>query len=185
MNIASQQRTLYAIAGSCLLGTVGAVYWAVSGVTAGDPSSRSVTADRSAVGDAPQDSESNRSDAALAISLRGPLYDPPPPAPRQSPVVIPQPSPPPVQKSLPLSLVGTLIDDQQSLAIVSDASGKFDVKGVGDALELTPAGVQIQEIAAEQITLRYQGNVSTIRLKKSRQPEAAGRRGNNNRRRNP
>ena len=132
----------------------------------------------------------NGDEIDLARSLRGPLYDPPPPpiaAPQVRPT--PRPKPTPTLPPLNLTLVGTIIDSEQSLAIIADAAGNFDVKGVGDSLELTPAGVRIGQIESEVITLEYQGRESTIRLDRDRldrevsqRPGGAGRQGNNRRR---
>ena len=183
MNTTSQQRLLYAIAGSCLLGAAGAVYWSAAGIAATDLTSSRSSGDGSVAVDDQQNSETTPGDAELTRSLRGPLYDPPPPDPPKPPVARePAPKPPARKPKLELTLVGTIIDSDQSLAIVSDATGKFDIKGVGDSLELTPEGVQIQEIASEQVKLEYQGNESTLRLEKIEKPPAAGKRGNNRRR---
>lgn len=186
MDIAAQQRLLYAIAGSCLLGATGAVYWSTSEIAP-----VAVAVDRRATGPAATGGESAPAptagvDAVLLRSLRAPLYDPPPAPPKAPtnvrPVKRPKPTPPP---RLNLTLVGTIIDPDQSLAIVADADGNFDVKGVGDSLELQPAGVQIGHIEAEVITLQYQGKEETIRLDRDASQPAGSRRQGNNRRRNP
>jgi hypothetical protein len=194
MDIAAQQRMLYAIAGICLLGATGAVYWSTS-----DISPLRVAIDRRESGlpatnvDAMR-ARANGDEIDLARSLRGPLYDPPPPiaAPQIRPT--PRPKPTPTLPPLNLTLVGTIIDPDQSLAIIADAAGNFDVKGVGDSLELTPAGVRIGHIESEVITLEYQGRESMIRLDRDRldrdrldrevsqRPAGVGRQGNNRRR---
>ena len=185
VDITAQQRLLYAIVGGCLLGTAGAVYWSTSELApAGIP------VDRRANSPATTDGESSIPsavgvDAALSRSLRAPLYDPPPTPPQRPPKVRPvsrpKPTPPP---RLNLTLVGTIIDPDQSLAIVADADGNFDVKGVGDSLELQPAGVRIGQIKAEVITLQYQGNESSIRIDKEASRPTGSKRQGNNRRRN-
>ena len=135
-------------------------------------------------------SESTSSrDTDWSLSLRSPLYDPPPKpkpvAPRQIPKSKPKPKPP-SRPALNMTLVGTIIDAEGSLAIIADQSGKFDIKGEGDSLELSPSGVRIGQIESETITLEYQGATSTIRLeKKDVKPAANGGGRNRNRRRIP
>lgn len=184
MDISTQQRILYAIAGSCLLGTVAAVYWSTTGVRE-FVIPPTATKNRIAAVEDPIVAKAILSDANLTGALRGPLYDPPPPVakPRVELPPAAKPTPPP-KPQLDLTLVGTIIDAGQSLAIIADATGKFDVKGIGEALELSPEGVRIDQIESEQITLQYQGNESTIRLDKNKQPANEGKRANN-RRRNP
>jgi hypothetical protein len=184
VDIAAQQRLLYAIAGSFLLGTTGAVYWSTSAIAPA-----AVTVDRRAnspavTGREPAPTPAAGADDDLLRSLRAPLYDPPPTPPtaptNARPVPRPKPTPPP---RLNLTLVGTIIDPDQSLAIIADADGNFDVKGVGDSLELKPAGVRIGQIESEAITLQYQGKESTIRLEKeASRPTGGGRQGNTRRR---
>ena len=186
VDIAAQQRLLYAIAGSCLLGATAAVYWSTSEIAPA-----AVTVDRRVNGPAATGGESAPThtagvDAVLRRSLRAPLYDPPPAPPKTPanvrPVPRPKPTPPP---RLNLTLVGTIIDPDHSLAIVADADGNFDVKGVGDSLELQPAGVRIGHIEAEVITLQYQGREATIRLDREASRPTGSKRQGNNRRRNP
>ena len=43
-------------------------------------------------------------------------------------------------------LVGTIIQAEQSLAIVADATGEFDVKGIGESLELSPQGITVEQL---------------------------------------
>jgi hypothetical protein len=64
-------------------------------------------------------------------------------------------------------LVGTIIEAEQSLAIVADAKGDFDVKGIGEPLELSPQGITIKTIEPERVTLSYRGRESTIELDRS------------------
>ena len=130
-------------------------------------------------------------DPSLAARpLRRPLYDPPPKPPAPKPVVAetpaPPPSSPPPQAKLDVVLVGTIIQPEQSLAIIADAAGEFDVKGVGESLELTPQGITIATIESERVTLLYQGRPTMIEIdRKQPQDEAnAGNRGGNRRRNN-
>ncbi len=186
MDIATQQRLLSCLAGTFLLGTIGAVYWSAAAIepagVAGRPAGK-----QPVIGEEPVVSAPPADNTRLAMPLRGTLYDPPEPKPTPPPTVKVQPktTPPPSKPKLNLTLVGTIIQSDQSLAIIADESGKFDVKGVGEPLELSPLGVRIQKIESEQITLQYQGDESTIRLeKKSSGPKGGGggRRANNRRR---
>ena len=84
-----------------------------------------------------------------------------------------------------LDLDGTIIDPKQSVAILSDASGKTDIRSVGEEVELSPPGVLVRKISADHVTLEMRGKQSTIRLQQSFKSSAGG--GNldrQNRRRN-
>jgi hypothetical protein len=167
MDITTRQRLLYGMAGLFLAAAGGAVYWSLAdlGTSPSAPATNSAVARPDRRGPDPRDSIDQ---AVLTRSLRGPLHDPPPAKPKpppSRPVARPQPPPPPASPKL--TLVGTLIERDQRLAIVSDEDGKFDVKGVGEALELSPAGVRIAGIDPQQVTVEYQGRRSTIALDKS------------------
>lgn len=181
MDTSNQQRLLYAIAILCLVGTAGAVYWSTAAIGTAEVSSpRPTTTDLPA---APSASVAEVTPGqSIARSLRAPLYDPPPSKPPPKKTVRQTPPPKPVKPKLKLTLVGTIIDANGSLAIIEDAQGKFDVKGEGDSLELTPAGVRIGQIDSDQITLQYQGAESTIRLEKKNAAKPSSNRRNNGRR---
>lgn len=187
MDVTTQRRCLRAIAGGLILTTAGTIVWsltAVDSTTSNDPA-----AGAPQVAAATPEEVASATDQRIVLRpLRGPLYDPPPPpAPAPKPVVPqrrePTPPPPP---PLELTLVGTIIEPDQSLAILSDATGNFDVKGIGEPLELSPEGVTLQTIESEQVTLQYRGRKSTVQLDRSKpkKAKAAGRENkrNNNRR---
>lgn len=128
-------------------------------------------------------------DPALASRLlRGPLYDPPPPRPQPKPTPAPEPPPPPPPPKLELTLVGTIIGSAQSLAIIADADGNFDVKGAGEELEFEsddiPNGITVERIESEQVTLDVQGRSTTVTLNREKQARGGGGNRANNRRRN-
>ena len=79
--------------------------------------------------------------------------------------LVPAPSPSSSRcPKLNLTLVGTIIDSKGRLAIITDPSGKFDIKAAGEALELSPEGVTITKIASDQVTLSYQGKPWEVTL---------------------
>lgn len=176
MNITTQRRCLNGLTAAMIAGACGGGYWAVSEIDAGGTTS---SARRDATIDAslPVDNDKQKPDSSVAMrSLRGPLYDPPPVAPRP-PTPAPRPQPPPQPRTPPVArldvrLVGTIIDADRSVAIVSDSSGKLDVKSRGETLELSPAGITIDAIDSQAVTLTYQGRQSTIQL--DRVPTASG-----------
>ena len=169
-----------------MIGSVGAIGWSLSDID--DPNVVNDRAPGQQVQPAiPTDRNAPPYDDRIAArSLRGPLYDPPPqPAP---PVERPKPPAPvtPIRSNLEWTLVGTIIEAGQSLAILADASGKFDVKGIGESLDLVPPGVTLQDIESEQVTLQYQGRKSTVQLDRStKKSNGGGGKRANNRRRNP
>lgn len=183
MSVTAQQRLLYLLAGTCLVAAAWVVYWSMAEFP--PPRQADSGATDQQPGFSSASGSSSRSDVDLARPLRGPLYDPPPQPPRKPPVAKPvrkpQPAPPP---KLNFTLVGTIIDDDQRLAIIADAKGNFDVKGVGEALELQPAGVRIDQIEQEEISVEFEGVESKLRLDRDVKPAAGSTRGGGNRRRN-
>jgi hypothetical protein len=164
MDIAAQRRCLNAIAGGLWLCTCGAAAWSLRAIDAGNPGLMSQLRQAAP----PRGVEPIRSraiePAVLARSLRGPLYDPPPDTPSPVPQPRPVPPAPPTRPDLDVTLVGTIIEAERSLAILADPSGKFDIKTVGQSLELSPAGIIVESIEAERVTLRYQGRQTTVQL---------------------
>jgi hypothetical protein len=77
---------------------------------------------------------------------------------------------------LEVTLIGTIIQSDQNLAILADSSGKYDVKGIGEPLELSPEGITVESIQSEQVTLNYQGRRSVVQLDRGfKRPGAAGK----------
>jgi Type II secretion system protein C len=178
MNVTTQRRFLELIAGGLLASTVGVGVWALRDIDASDSTAlnlQSLDQPEYSIPAAPEARQHN--DQVLTTSLRGPLYDPPPPAPAPptktapTPIAAPTPTPPP---ALNLTLVGTLKNNDRGFAILEDSTSKFDVKGVGEALELTPAGVTIKNIQAGQVTVMFQGRESVLTIEASKsKPDGA------------
>lgn len=186
MDVTTQKRCLTLVAAGFLAATAATVGWSLSAVQSdsGETSQR-----RTLTTPIESKEKSNTSDVDYAIAarrLRRPLVDPPPPRPKPPPKkttpVVQAPPPPP---KLDVTLVGTIIQPDQSLAIIADAAGGFDVKGIGESLELSTEGITIQRIESEKVTLLYQGRQSTIELDRSnaKPNKPSGKRGGNIRRR--
>ena len=166
MDITTQRRCLSTISGVLLVGTVAAIAWSFSTIDTSSPLTDAGRKERAEPAK-PANVDVPPLDQRIASrSLRGPLYDPPPPQARPKPEPVPAAAPP-RQPQLDLTLVGTIIEENESVAILSDASGQFDIKGIGESLELVPAGVTVESIESEQVTLQYQGHQSTIQLNRS------------------
>lgn len=186
MNVVQQRRILSGLAIGFLALSGLVIAWATSDLpSAAAPVSqlaRSLSTNQTS-----QDAEQADPLELASRPLRAPLYDSPPPPPRPpAPVVEKRPPPrrqPTPQPKLQLTLVGTIIDADERLAIVSDPAGQFDIKGIGEALELEPPGVRIRQIDAEQVTLEYQGNKSVVELDRTARPPDLTRRDNSVRRR--
>ena len=171
MDVTTQRRCLGILAAGLFAGTVGAVGWSLSGLE-GDRGVVSPRPQATPLTELPaQESTFPFDESFAARPLRRPLFDPPPvaaaPPPKPTPKVVERPTPPPAPPKLEVTLVGTIIQPDQSLAIVADASGEFDVKGIGESLELSPQGITVERIESERVTLRYQGRESTIELDRS------------------
>ncbi|MEM9588661.1 MAG: type II secretion system protein N [Planctomycetota bacterium] len=188
MNISLQRRLIGAATLALAAGAAGTLWWGLTPIDVDQI--RAAVSDRTAQGGvAEQESLASppQDQTLIARRFQRPLQDPPkpaPPKPRAEPRVSkPQPAPRP---SLNLSVVGTIIDQQDRLAIVSDATGKFDVKAVGESLELEPKGVQIESIDAESVVVRYRGTETVLKLSRTKSKRGRGTDENSNaeRRRN-
>lgn len=184
MDVLIQRRCLTGLAGGLLLGAIGAGAWSLSGL----PQPQASSPTNTQIGILPPSEDATTGEASfdpglLAMSLRDPLEDPKPVPPRREPPprVVP-PRKPPAAPKLNLTLLATIIDSQKSLAIIADASAMFEVKGVGESLELSPPGVSIVSIESGQVTLAHNGKESTLIVDKKR--KGVGRGPKNNRGRN-
>lgn len=187
MDLTLQRRLLYGAAGGCLLIAAATVVWSLGSL----PDSQSVLRPRVAAADDKAATETNgdavegdRAGVDLALPLQQTLYDPPPPPkakpkPQPKPAVVRRPTPPPVR--LDWTLLGTIIEPQRRVAILSDATGKTDIRAVGEKVDLKPAGVLVHQVDSEAVTLELRGSRSTLRLKQDfspggGQPPRGGRR---------
>lgn len=64
-----------------------------------------------------------------------------------------------------VELLATVIDPVRTVAIISDARGRTDLKGVGETLELMPSGLRIEKIEPNQVTLTLRGQTVKVALK--------------------
>ena len=183
MDLITQRRCLNALAGGLVLCAFGAGVWSLSSL----PQTESLSNGSARVAVSGEQTDSDTSAAEydpgrLATRLRRPLKDAPkvkpPPAPPVKRVTPPRQTDPP---KLNFTLLATIIDAQQSLAVIADSSNNFDYKGVGESLKLSPAGVSIVSIETDQVTLTHNGRESTIKVDKSRKGVARGNARRNNR----
>ena len=183
MDVTTQRRCLSALAGSLLLGTIGAGAWSLSGLPKAPMTVQAIRpAEVSPQNDGTDSASTRIAPELLRLSLRSPLQDPQPV--RRDP---PSEATPPKQRTqvatrLNLMLLGTIIDPQRSVAIIADSSESFDIKGVGESLALSPQGVSIVRIDSDQVTLAHNGKESTITIDKSRKRGARSPRNNRGRR---
>ncbi|MEQ1824847.1 MAG: hypothetical protein ABL921_02845 [Pirellula sp.] len=85
-----------------------------------------------------------------------------PPKPSTLPAIESVPSPivslpRPASLDLGLRLVGTVLETGRSMAIAIDQKGKLDFRNEGEPLQLEPAGVRIDAVAAKSVRVTYQG----------------------------
>ena len=123
----------------------------------------------------------------LSLNVQKPLYDPPKPptTPRPPKPAVVRTSPPPAkQPGLNWTLTGTLIDSDRSIAILTDATGKTDIRRAGEQVELSPPGVLVRKIGSDSVTLQIGGSESTLRLQSSFESGGAEADDRQNRRRN-
>jgi hypothetical protein len=85
--------------------------------------------------------------------LRRPLYDPPPPKP-----VVQQPP------ALRVELLGTILEEANSMAIVRSEKGDVQYKGVGDAVGPAGATANIVEIGSNSIIVEREKQRITLNV---------------------
>jgi hypothetical protein len=188
MDLTLQRRLLYGAAGGCLLIAAATVVWSLGSLPDRQsvPRPRVAAADNNAATETNSDAaERDRAGVDLELPLQQTLYDPPPPPkpkPKPKPAVVRRPTPPPPVR-LDWTLLGTIIEPQRRAAILSDATGKTDIRAVGEQVDLKPAGVLVHQVDSEAVTLELRGTRSTLRLKQDfspgdGQPPRGGRRRN-------
>ncbi|QDV40315.1 hypothetical protein Enr13x_01210 [Stieleria neptunia] len=192
MDLTAQRRLITASTAGFLAVAAAGVVWSLAGI---DPPARQSDSTRGSKRginlpvDPPQPATVQQAARVdLALKLQQPLYDPPkPPPPKPQPKPDPKPvvvrNPPAVKAArLDWTLSGTIIDSDQSVAILTDASGKTDIRAAGEVVELSPPGVLVRKIDSEKVTLEVRGTESTLRLKSSFQSSGGGRPDRPNRR---
>ncbi len=172
MNTRTQKQSLLVVAGLCALATLAAGGWAMSDLPTSSHHETRGTVPRvnspvTPTAPSQNPSQNPAGDAWAMRPLRAAWVDSPKPSPPPRKPRLSRPQPKPVIKQVPklnLTLVGTIIDSKGRLAIITDPSGKFDIKAVGEALELSPEGVTITKIDSDQVTLSYQGKPWEVTL---------------------
>lgn len=84
----------------------------------------------------------------LALNLRRPLYDPPPPKPK------PKPPPPPLK----LRLTGTVIENDDAVAMIADSQGNTVFARVGQTIE----EATITKITTDAVEVNYYDETRTL-----------------------
>lgn len=94
-----------------------------------------------------------------ARALRRPLVDKPAAAATQSAIQ--------AKPLVPLNvvLVGTIVEEGHSRAMLSTAAGVVEVLGIGETVGGATGGAEIVEIQSNSVVLRYRGELTTVRLK--------------------
>ena len=183
MELQLQRRYLTLATTGLLLFSAAIVLWSVSAIDESSPQSSNLQRGQVAKPKVTQDPDVTIPAALTKQQLRAPLYDPEPP-----PVSPTKPKPPAVDipktgPRLDWSLIGTIIETNNSLAIIADANGGFDVKGVGETLELAPDGIVITSIQAEQVVLNHQGKTTTLSLERKQKKNKSSNVNRTNRKR--
>ena len=175
-----RQRQYLMLATVCLMIlSAGMVYWSASAIDESESVLPSSQPSPTAGSKTTEKTEFKITATMTQRKLRAPLYDPEPAPPVSTKPVAPAPPRPKPEPKLDLTLVGTIIESDKSLAIIADANGQFDVKGVGDILEIAPDGIAIANIKSEQVTLTYLGK-STVLMLERKQKKNKGPSGNRN-----
>ncbi|WP_182866113.1 hypothetical protein [Stieleria mannarensis] len=198
MDVTAQRRLLNTLTAGFVALAVAGIVWSFSDIGVLDPPSATVLSPPGEVSDADPNAGDQSADGRpvsdvatrddLSLRLLRPLYDPPkppPPKPQPKPESVVERNPPPARAPrLDWTLTGTIIDADRSVAILTDATGKTDIRAAGELVELLPAGVLVRTIDSQKVTLELRGTESTLRLKPSFQSGGAANPDRQNRRRN-
>jgi type II secretory pathway component PulC len=177
MDLTTQRRLLTTMTAGFLAVAAGGLVWSSRGIDeTADPLARatgSSIARQASVPSPLSTGSTAKANMDFSLPLQRPLVDPPepPPPPRPSPVVKRPPKPPVKKTNLDWTLTGTIIDADRSVAILTDAAGKTDIRGTGEEVELSPPGVLVRSIASDAVTLEVRGRESTLRLEQSFGPD--------------
>ena len=134
----STQRGLLTIAScGCLVLAAGSVVWSLGGVHQQPPPSTAdnlETVEADATSTEPQVNENSPLRVDYSLALQKPLYDPPKPVKKDPPIEKRPPAPPPPKRAprLDWTLAGTIIQGKRSVAILSDSTGKTDIRSAGE-----------------------------------------------------
>jgi hypothetical protein len=196
MDLTTQRRFLTTLTVGFIAAAAAGVVWSFGSIDRGiEPSSTAIgrqnaTANRAGERSA-KTSDPNSDQTDFTLSMQTSLYDrpkpkpPPPPPPQPKPVVARQPKSPRVKQALlDWTLEGTIIDSDRSVAILTDASGRTDIRRKGEQVDLSPPGVLVRKIESDAVTLEIGGGKSTLRLQQSFATGASGKPDRNLRRRN-
>jgi hypothetical protein len=143
---------------ACLMATVAVVAWGLHMPELPSSASRSVMGDTSTQAEPATDliKEPSREDFAqlLGRPLRRMLYDPPPPQPevKQLP-------------ALQVELLGTIVEPENSMAMVRNAEGGVEYKRVGDAIGPSDSPGNLIEIHGDSIIVERDSQRITFRVR--------------------
>lgn len=99
-------------------------------------------------------------EAVWDLKLQEPLFAS---APRNLPAAS---NPAAAAAPLALKLLGTIVEPGRSLAMLSTASGKPELRGVGEEID----GAQILQIEQDRVTARHNGRPVTLELQQPKTP---------------
>jgi len=162
MTVRSTRQLLNALAAACAVAAVGVVIWALQPAAVAEPSPLKLrTINESSRHEQQTNVTASELLAAASMPLRHPLVDSKP-----QPKTRPQEPQTPVARIVTpqFKLVATVIEAGRNVAIISDARGRTDLKGVGEKLQLLPSGASVHEIQPNQVTIEFQGRRIPLQL---------------------
>lgn len=152
MTLRRQQHALYLVACVCAAAAVLTLGLSVGlPLDSGQPAATAALAALPITTDSAGDNLPARSsfEPLLALPLRRPLYDAAPVVEAPKPKVIPP---------LRLTLLGTILEPDQALAVLRDSGGKTQFLEVGQSLE----DATVLTIEAAAVSLEYHGETRTL-----------------------
>ena len=164
LSLRTQQTALNGTTAACLLTVPVIMVWGlvapasfVSGSATSGSSEASPAEDKSLIARASV--QNLQEDGALWTKrLRRPLYDPPPP-------VVQKKELPPLR----VALLGTIIESDNSMAIVSSPDGNVEYKRVGDHVGPADSSAAVVEILSDSIVVERDDAKITVRQDKKDQ----------------
>lgn len=70
------------------------------------------------------------------------------------------------QNQLRLWLVGTIIEKNNSYAMIADSVGNVDMQKIGGLLQIEPAGIRVERIDRQQVEVSYEGSREVLQVVK-------------------
>ncbi len=159
MNVERTRWLLMILTGLLVLASVAVAWWGARA-----PSSLEVRALNAAVQQTT--TSSTQSGDVLELADFQQVWNTPLQGARPAPTPVDQPPPerPRSEDVLQITLKGLFLERGRSKAILVGSSGELNIKGIGEVLDIVPAGVRVEEIRPASVKLSHRGRTLVLQL---------------------